>query len=372
MNRSGARSETWNLQELLHSDLLPHLVGLIRAFPSLRAIFPEILQLRVVMDANIVQGELRWRLKSRKKPAARSALHEVLACGVLVAYAPHFLEDEIREHAPRLARETKTTIADVYREWAEFRQYLCFYTARTKAKVDVSNTDPDDVAYIDTIEEIAARAIYTRDRDFLRTTAPVILVAIDTTLQQYARASTVRIGIVMGSSFSMVFGLEAILALGRLLSRLVQGARRLPAAAQVLIVGSIAVAITHPKSRAKLQQVWNSLNRSLTPAVWEAVVQGLDQFVEATSTAEESFQAIREILPPPRRRPLLFHARSVCLAARRPLELDEIVVRVVADGYKPRSQRPHAYLLRKLRSDDRFSETKEGWIIDGTGQLSST
>jgi hypothetical protein len=206
-----------------------------------------------------------------------------------------------------------------------------------KAKVDVSNTDPDDVAYIDTIEEIAARAIYTRDRDFLRTTAPVILVAIDTTLQQYARASTVRIGIVMGSSVSIAFGLEALLALGRLLSRLVQAARRLPPAAQVLVVGSVAAAIAHPKSRAKLLQAWNSLNESLTPAVWEAVVQGVDQFVQATSTAEESFQAIREILPPSRRHPLLFYARSACLAARKPLVLDEIVIRVIADDYRRHS-----------------------------------
>jgi hypothetical protein len=33
----------------------------------------------------------------------RTALHEVLACGVLVAYAPHFLESEIEEHAIRIA-----------------------------------------------------------------------------------------------------------------------------------------------------------------------------------------------------------------------------------------------------------------------------
>jgi hypothetical protein len=305
-------------------------------------------------------------LKSRRKPDVRTALHEVLACGVLVAYAPHFLEDEIREHAPRLARETHTTLADVHREWAEFREHLCFYTARTKAKIDIRNTDPDDVAYIDTMEEIAARAIYTRDRDFLRTTTPVILVAIDTTLQQYARASTVRIGIVIGSSVSVAFGLEALLALGRLLARLVQAARRLPPAAQVLIFGAIAAAVVHPKSRAKLLQLRDSLNKSLNPAMWEAIVEGMHQFVEATSMAEESYQAVQEILPPSRRSPLLFHARSVCLAARRPLVLNEIMSRVIAGGYKPRSTRPHPYLLRKLRSDDRFLETEGGWIICGT------
>jgi predicted nucleic acid-binding protein len=168
MNGSERTSASWRLGDILRSDLLPYLAGLIQTLPSLRTLFPQILQLRVVIDANIVQGELRWRLKSRRKPGARSALHEVLECGVLVAYAPHFLENEIRKHAPRLARETKTSLADVHREWKDFRKYICFYTAQIRARVDMNRTDPDDVAYIDTMEEIAARAIYTRDRDFLR------------------------------------------------------------------------------------------------------------------------------------------------------------------------------------------------------------
>jgi hypothetical protein len=99
--------------------------------------------------------------------------------------------------------------------------------------------------------------------------------------------------------------------------------------------------------------------------MWDAVVKGMHQFAEATSMAEERYRAIQEILPPPRRRPLVFYARSVCLAARKPLVLDEIVRLVIADGYEPRSKRPHTYLLRKLRADERFLETEAGWIIQG-------
>ncbi len=366
MNGNKKTSATWNISNFLHSDLLPYLAGLIEAFPDARTLFPEILRLRVVIDANIVQGELRWRLKSRRKPGARSALHEVLACGVLIGYAPHFLDGEIREHARRIATETNAAIADVYREWKDFRRYLCFYTAQEKSKTDVSSMDPDDIAYIDTLDEIAARAIYTHDRDYLRTRTPVILVSIDTTLQQYARASAVRIGIAIGSSFSVVFGLRALLALGRLLASLLRAVKRLSPAAQVLIVGAITALLAHPKSRARLFRLWELLNRSLRPAVWEAVVECLYQFMDATSTADNTFQALQKVLPPLRRYPLLLHARSVCLAARRPLSLDEIVKGVLANGYRPRSKTPHNYLLRKLRSDDRFEEIEAGWVIRGT------
>lgn len=356
-------SAAWDLKKLLRSDLLPGFVALIRALPGLQPLIPEILQLRLVIDANIVQEELRWRLKRRRSAYARTALHEVLACGVLIAYAPHFLEDEIREHAPRIATETGTPLEHVLREWEQFRQYLCFYTARTKANIDVSRTDPDDAAYIDTIGEIAARAIYTRDRDYLRTSVPLVLIAVDTQLQRYARATSVRLGIAIGSCSSVVFGLEALMALSRLLSQLILAATRLPPEIQILIVGSAAVAVAQPKSRARMLQLWQSLNRNLKPAMWEAVVICMNHFLEATAIANESYKAIHDALPPPKRRRLLDHAAAVCLAARRPLPVGEIVREIIANGYKTRSDRPKIYLLRKLRSDNRFQETEAGWLI---------
>jgi|SRR5579875_2163289 len=354
-----------NLQEFLRSDLLPHLVGLIRAFPSLRTLLPQLLRLRFVIDANIVQSELRWRLSRRKNPTARTALHESLACGVLVAYAPHFLEDEIKEHMLDLARETNSSIGDVTREWKELRQLLCFYTPRTKTKMDVSRTDPDDVAYIDTVEEIAVRAIYTRDSDFLRTSAPLVLVAIDVSLREYARASTIRIAVMMGSSISIAFGFEALLALKRLLSQLVRAARRLPLVAQLLIVGTLVAVLAHPKSRAKIRTLWKQLSEHVNARTWEPLVSAMYQFVDATAKERETYRAIQEVLPPTRKRPLLSHVRAVCAASRRPLSVNEIVMLVIENGYKPRSDRPHSYLVRKMRSDNSFVESARGWALRG-------
>lgn len=355
---------TSKLAKFLRSELLPHLTGLIHAYPALKQLFPQILQLRVVIDANIVQSELRWRLKRRQNPSGKTALHEALVSGVLIAYAPHFLEKEIREHAPRLAAETKTTLATVYREWGEFRKLLCFYTARAPSTKDLSRLDPDDTAYVNTMDEIAARAIYTRDRDFLQVSTPIVLVSIDTTLQRYARSSTIRIGVAIGSFASIAFGFEALVALGRLLNRLLKAARRLPPAAQLLILATIAAVIAHPKSRAKLVALWRSLNEQLTPPMFESFVECMYEFAEATSTAEEARRAVESLLPQNRRRPLISHARSVCLAAKRPLPLDVLVQRIIAGGYVPRSRRPHSYLVRKLRSDGDFFETDTGcWMI---------
>ena len=42
------------------------------AFPYLEPLFPGLLQVRLVVDANRVQGELRWRLRRRRSTALRS------------------------------------------------------------------------------------------------------------------------------------------------------------------------------------------------------------------------------------------------------------------------------------------------------------
>src|ERR1039458_10094510 len=64
------------IANILRADLLPNLVTILESFPALRSILPQVLQLAVVIDANIVYGELRWRLKKRPRSELRSSLEE--------------------------------------------------------------------------------------------------------------------------------------------------------------------------------------------------------------------------------------------------------------------------------------------------------
>jgi hypothetical protein len=61
MTESEKTTAPSSLLEVLRSDLLPHLVGPVRAFPALRTVFPQLFQLRVVIDANVVQASLSGR-----------------------------------------------------------------------------------------------------------------------------------------------------------------------------------------------------------------------------------------------------------------------------------------------------------------------
>lgn len=362
--QQSVRSE---IEKILCSDVLPKLRDILELFPSLRSVLPQLLQLSVVIDANIVQGELWWRLKNRPRPELRSSLEEALASGVLIAYAPHHLEDEIREHTEELALSTKRSVADVEREWTSFRRYIHFHTGPEGVGGDLP--DPDDTAYLETLHDIAVRGVYTRDTHFQESDAPLIFIAmdirnpIDMALRRYARASAVRIGLSLGSSMSAVASVEVLIALGRLLKALVAAFRRLSSSSQLLIIAGIVALLAHPMSRAKLREFWGALQKSLRPLRWEAVVDAIYQFAKATETAEAAHREIQAFLPKVKRRPLIAHARAVCLAAGKPLREEVILRKALTNGYLSRNGSSHAYLRRVLRADEGFAETAAGWTI---------
>jgi hypothetical protein len=82
---------------MIRSDLLPKLLALLDSFPSLKPLFPKLLQLRLVADANRVRAELYWRLKKRRNPVSRSSLHESIDAGVVVFFAPEHAKQEIEK-----------------------------------------------------------------------------------------------------------------------------------------------------------------------------------------------------------------------------------------------------------------------------------
>src|ERR1700693_3099104 len=90
---------------IIRSDTLPELRRLLEKVPELREYLGKILQVVLVLDACCVQSELRWRVGSRKNAAARTYLHEAMVSGVIVAFAPIFLEVEIQKYIPNIAED---------------------------------------------------------------------------------------------------------------------------------------------------------------------------------------------------------------------------------------------------------------------------
>src|ERR1700674_3086742 len=98
-------NELRKLRPLSRSDALPGFRRLLVHLPAFREAFGDLVQIRLVIDASIVQKELRWRIGSRRDPDARSGLHEAIDSGTILAFAPMALKQEIEQHIDEIAQD---------------------------------------------------------------------------------------------------------------------------------------------------------------------------------------------------------------------------------------------------------------------------
>jgi len=352
--------DSFRIADGFRTDTLPALVSLARSLKSLSPVLNDFLTLHLVLDANKVQGELRWRLGSRQKPFARTGLYEAIVAGVLVAYVPTQLEDEILEHIEDIARDTNRNIDEVHSEWEDFRSYLHVYAATAEPLLTTKYTDPDDLPYKWACNQLGLQAVYTDDPHLGWIGAPVVAVKIDGHLRDYARASTVKIGISIGSRAAVAVSIEMLPVLYQCLKAAMSWFKRQSPALQLALVGAAVALAVHPKSRAKFSSIWQAVAPIVGDALKATAVQLLTEFDEASQRSEHHLREIEMHLPPERKRTVLMRARAVCTVAKRPLTTKQIAERMRADGYGFQSIHLPTYLRRVLRAASEFSEGPAG------------
>lgn len=351
-------SESFRLEHLFRSDNLPTLRKFLDVWPDLKHLAElRALQIRAIVDANIVQGELRWRVGSRKKSQAKSGLEEAIDAGVLILIAPTFLKIEIEKYISAIAEEYGVTVGRVEQEWELFRAKLHFY-APLSHRADGLVVDLKDLPYKYASDELSL-PVYTRDVDLQKMGAPVVWVCIDTTCRDHARAMSVTLGFTVGSSYTITIGAEALRAAVRGIKNFVDGFRRQPAWLQLAIAGALAAAVIHPKSRAKLLQVCKSAWQTATEfkgPMFEWFLTLMQQIAAAQSKAINTHREIQAVLPTAQKATTIVYARRVCVVNAAPLPLHEIVKRMRNEGYVSRAKDPAAYVRRVLRNSGQFTQ----------------
>src|SRR5258708_12221901 len=141
------------LDQIIRSDSLPHMSALCERSPFFHQVVDKTLQIRLVLDANIVQRELRWRVGSRQKQEAKTALHEAIEAGVIVALAPTALEEEINEHVADIANYANVSQDRVPHDWSKFRTFIHFYHPQLTHPTD-KYFYPNDIPHSHTLPQL--------------------------------------------------------------------------------------------------------------------------------------------------------------------------------------------------------------------------
>lgn len=354
------------LQSLFPSDKLSDLRRLIEAFPALRPILKELIQIWFVVDASIIQGELRWRLGSRINEKARSSFHECIESGLFVAVAPIHLKAEIQEHLAEIACDENLPLAKAEAEWATVQEHLHFYQPKSSSVKDIPIVDPDDLPYKLASDELGF-PIYSPDRHFQKMDVPLIAVCLDLTARKYARAASIRVGIAVHSTITVMFAVEAVAAFCRMIKGIVSIFARLPKWVQFSVVGLLAGLIIHPKSRAKLISWIQRLcegAKEIKPELLSSIAQLMSVFAQASSVEQQTGEEIRSVLPPIKKRSALMHVRAAFITTDGPLSIVELEKCIRKQGYLSRARNLKGYLRRVLIKSGQFFEVSPGlWSL---------
>ena len=354
------------LQSLFPSDSLARLRKLSEQFAVFAPILKEIIQVWFVVDASVIQGELRWRLGSRENHNARSGFHECIESGLFVAVAPVFLKAEIREHLADIAFDVGVTIAEAEAEWEKVQRHVHFYEPQSVVTPEIEVVDRDDLPYKFASDELGL-PVYSRDHDFRSMNVPLIAVCLDLTARKYARAASVTMGIAFHSTMTVTFALEAMAGFCRMVTSLFTVLTRLPKWIQFAAAGVLVGLLIHPKSRAKIisgiKAVYNGATK-MKPEMLSGLAWLMEEFADAVVIEQETGTELRAALPKTRKRSAIMHARTIFVTSKEPLSLAELENRMKIQGYSSQARDFKGYLRRVLRKSEQFLETSSGlWSL---------
>jgi len=367
-------AEPSTIEKAFTSDMLAALVRALKRAPELARFVQDFICVRIVLDANSVHDELSFRLR-RRSPAARTDLHEMIDAGVVEAFIPSSLDDEIAEHAQEIGERFGKTAEDVWAAYLEFRPRLRPYDPQEAHDPVAAEIDPDDVLYKRVFEELGADVVLTRDKHFKEMNVPSV-GRLPRALREYARSSSVSIGIACGSGFVLVLGFGSLKGVCAVVDAFLSAIGRLPDWAKLLLAGSFAALIVHPASRKKLMEQWTrlcegmcSLGSALGPFLGEIAVV----YVKASHQTKIISEELRQILPHTRPKTVIQLIRLILLTSVEPMSIADIAVRMRGEGFSGVDENLGHDIEKELRGSFQFIEASPGqWILrDHAGEYAA-
>ena len=249
----------------VRSEELASLRQMIGQIQGLARMVGSVAQVALVVDANVVLGDLLWLCSKRTNPTAKTELMEAVSAGTIIACIPPFALREIPEKIPYVAARRNVDEASLYSAWEEYRELLRIERPDPdRVQVLREGRDPDDADYIALADTIGARGILSRDKDIVAMGGTVVSMEVVGYLKDYSRAAAIEFNIkVSGFAFLNVSAASLVAAV-EVLKGFTAQLRRLPDGVKICLVGLALLVLLNDKSRAKLDQaaqgIWNALS----------------------------------------------------------------------------------------------------------------
>ncbi|MGH7651922.1 MAG: hypothetical protein ACREMS_08765 [Gemmatimonadaceae bacterium] len=359
----------------IRSDSLSALRDIVAAFPVLAANLGVPESVRLVIDANVLVAEVRWLVKKRNDPGARTSLQEALASGTLVGFAPTYLEEEMERQLAALAEEEHLSHVALASAWTQYKLALVFYDVGGAAAVsNAIAVDPKDLPYVEAYSALGAAAIMTADPHLRRMGARTVEAELSLKMRSYARDASVDFTIRMGGLVVGGAAIAGAIGLAKVGAALIGANSKLPSNVRFLVWVCLIGALVYRPSREGLLRAASGAGRTVStflddawPVIHRIVAEAKERRERAASTWSELEPRFAG-----RRVALATHTLAVCAASSSSLTVDEIAQKLRTAGVRTSAPTFPHYLRRVLRKHPRLSQTAKGrWAIAAANTIPS-
>lgn len=289
---------------LARSGKLRDLAAAMDAWSDLQESIPGVARFRLVVDTNVVLGDLLWLVCGRTDSSATTQLMETALAGTIDLFAPPSFFQEVEEKIPVLAAQRGFDIALMYIEWERYKKIIQVAEPDNERVIALKEgVDPDDAYFIALAQTIGASGVISKDRHIRAMGGNQITVECITHLRNYSRATAIELNIkVNGVEFVLHSG-AAIREFSASMSRM---RARLSTAPDWVKVGLVAVCLfiaLNPKARAGAVGILRTILGGVgevTPVALAFVAEAASHAHKHEATAKTQLsKAMKQLQPGP-------------------------------------------------------------------------
>lgn len=286
MNAPTQEKQRFNLEGIftVQSSKLKELRVVAQSWKESSAIIGSAAQFQLVVDANIILGDLIWLVSKRTNDSAKTQLMETIEAETIDIYAPPIFFDEVEEKIPLLATEKGLDINLMYEHWEIYKTKIKLSLPDSdKVQVLRGGKDPDDAEYIALEQTMGASGVISKNHDIRQMGGNQISITCITHLRNYSRSTSIELNIkVNGVMFAKV-SLASIRGLFEGSKALINGIAKAPDWVKFALLAGGLFVVLHPGTRAT---VANSL-KTVLHGIGEATPTIIALIAEAAVLAEK-------------------------------------------------------------------------------------
>lgn len=255
MKTSTPESSRRSLAQLfeVRSHLLKDLRDLIDGWRGFNGLIEGAASFSIVLDTNVVIGDLLWLAVKRRNPEAKTELMEIVAAGTVVVYVPPRLLREVEEKIPLIAAEKGLDAAKLFAEWESYRTQLVVKDPGEECiNAYAKGVDPDDADFVALERAMSASGVFSKDKHIAMMGGNQLSVDTIASLRGYSRATAIELTIKVNGLVMTVIGAAAIRSLFAGCQALIESLSRAPEWVKVALFIGGAFAVLHPGTREYL------------------------------------------------------------------------------------------------------------------------